>query len=111
MQAHPLDRLLADGVIDEVVARLKSGKEADLYLVRHGGQTVAAKIYKERQVRGFKNNAAYQEGRVVRNTRTQRAMQRGSRFGQAQSEEAWKAKESEALSKLHAAGLRVPAPV
>jgi RIO kinase 1 len=109
--AQPLELLLADGVIDEVFTRLKSGKEADIYLVRHGGEVVAAKVYKERNARNFKNNAVYMEGRRVRNTRTQRAMDRGSRFGQASAEHAWKAKESEALHTLHAAGVRVPKPV
>ena len=76
-----LEVLLADGVIDEVVARLKSGKEADVYIVSHGGQYVAAKIYKERNQRNFKNNSGYKEGRLVRNSRTRRAMEKGSRFG------------------------------
>jgi RIO kinase 1 len=107
----PLAPLLADGVIDEIVARLKGGKEADVWLVRAGGQTVAAKVYKARQARSFKNDAAYKEGRKVRNTRTQRAMDRGSRFGQAAAEDAWKEKESDALFRLHAAGVRVPRPV
>jgi RIO kinase 1 len=107
----PLAPLLADGVIDEIVSRLKGGKEADVWLVRAGGQIVAAKVYKARQTRSFKNDAAYKEGRKVRNTRTQRAMDRGSRFGQAAAEDAWKEKESDALFRLHAAGVRVPRPV
>ncbi len=107
----PLDPLLADGVIDEVVTRLKSGKEADVWLVRHAGQVVAAKVYRARHARSFKNDAAYKEGRQVRNSRTQRAMDRGSRFGRAAAEEAWKTKEADALYRLHAAGLHVPRPV
>ncbi|MGA8891910.1 MAG: RIO1 family regulatory kinase/ATPase [Anaeromyxobacteraceae bacterium] len=107
----PLAPLLAEGIVDEVVSRLRGGKEADVWLVRSGGQVVAAKVYKARQARSFKNDAAYKEGRRVRNTRTQRAMDRGSRFGQAAAENAWKAKESDALFLLHAAGLRVPRPV
>ncbi len=107
----PLETLLADGVIEEICGRLKSGKEADLWLVRHGGEIVAAKVYKARQERSFRNNAGYKEGRQVRNTRTQRAMERGSRFGHAAAEEAWKAKEADALHTLHAAGVRVPRPV
>jgi RIO kinase 1 len=106
-----LEVLLADGVIDEVVARLKSGKEADVYIVTHADQYAAAKIYKERTQRNFKNNSGYKEGRLVRNSRTRRAMEKGSRFGQEASEDAWKTAESEALSKLYAAGVRVPAPV
>src|SRR5512139_969735 len=107
----PLEPLLADGVIEEICGRLKSGKEADLWLVRHGGEIVAAKVYKQRQARSFRNNAAYKEGRAVRNTRTQRAIDRGTRFGQAAAEDAWKEKEAEALHTLHAAGVHVPRPV
>jgi RIO kinase 1 len=107
----PLETLLTDGFIEEVCARLKSGKEADLWLVRHGGEIVAAKIYKDRQARSFRNNSVYKEGRQVRDTRTQRAMLRGSRFGQAAAEEAWKSREADALHALHAAGVRVPRPV
>jgi RIO kinase 1 len=107
----PIAALLADGVIDEVVSRLRGGKEADVWLVKSAGQTVAAKIYKARQVRSFKNDAAYKEGRKVRNTRTQRAMDRRSHFGQAATEDAWKARESDALFRLHTAGVRVPRPV
>ena len=107
----PLDPLLADGVIDEVVGRLKSGKEADVWLVRHAGQVVAAKVYRDRHARSFKNDAAYREGRQVRNSRTQRAMDRGTRFGRAAAEDAWKTKEADALYQLHAAGLQVPRPV
>src|SRR5512142_970518 len=106
-----LETLLADGVVEEICGRLKSGKEADLWLVRHAGETVAAKVYKAREARSFRNNAAYKEGRQVRNTRTQRAMDRGTRCGQEASEHAWKAKESDALHRLHAAGVRVPRPV
>jgi len=107
----PLDSLLADGVIDEVIARLKGGKEADVWLVRHAGQVVAAKVYRARQARSFKHDAAYREGRRVRSSRTQRAMDRGSRFGRAAADEAWKTKEVDALYRLHAAGLHVPRPV
>ncbi len=106
----PLAPLLADGIIDEVLSRLKSGKEADIYLVRHAGETLAAKVYKDRSVRSFKNDAIYREGRAVRNSRTQRAIEKGSRFGQAAAEDAWKAKEAEALDTLFAAGVRVPKP-
>ena len=103
--------MLEDGVIDEALGRLKSGKEADVWLVRHGDEVLCAKVYKDRQFRSFKNNTGYKEGRSVRNTRTQRAMDRGSRFGQAAAEEEWKSAESDALHTLYAQGVRVPAPV
>ncbi|QRK10251.1 hypothetical protein JQX13_09215 [Archangium violaceum] len=106
-----LQVLLTDGVIDEVVGRLKSGKEADVYLVRHGGEVVAAKIYKEREHRNFRNNSGYREGRQVRNSRTARAIAKGSRFGVQAAEDAWKTAEADALGKLYAAGVCVPRPV
>lgn len=105
-----LNQLLEEGIIDEILGRLKTGKEAEVWLVQHQGEILAAKIYKERQMRSFKNNAAYTEGRQIRNSRTARAIAKGSRFGQAAAEEAWKSTEADALYKLHAAGVRVPVP-
>lgn len=106
-----LETLLADGIIDAVIGQLKTGKEAEVWLVQHAGQVVAAKLYKERHERNFRNNAGYKEGREVRNSRTRRAMEKGSRFGQAAAEEAWKNAEADSLYKLHAQGVRVPTPV
>jgi RIO kinase 1 len=106
-----LDLLLADGVIDEVLGRLKSGKEANISLVRRGELVLAAKVYKDRATRSFKNNADYKEGRKVRNTRTQRAIAGGGRFGRDAAEQAWKSAEADALYRLVGSGVRIPAPV
>jgi len=107
----PLDLLLADGVIDEVLGQLKSGKEANIWLVRRGEHVIAAKVYKDRATRSFKNNADYKEGRKVRNSRTQRAIESGGRFGRDAAEQAWKSAEADALYRLAGSGVRVPAPV
>lgn len=109
--ADELDVLLADGVIDEVLGRLKSGKEANISLVSRGGVVMAAKVYKDRATRSFKNNTDYKEGRKVRNSRTQRAMDSGGRFGRVAAEQEWKSAEADALYKLAGSGVRVPAPV
>lgn len=106
----PLDVLLADGVIDEVLGRLKSGKEATISLVRRGEQVLAAKVYKDRDTRSFRNNSAYTEGRKVRNSRTQRAIDGGGRFGRDAAEQAWKSAEADALYRLVDRGVRVPTP-
>jgi RIO kinase 1 len=106
-----LDVLIADGVIDEVLGRLKSGKEADISLVRRGAHVLAAKVYKDRATRSFKNNADYKEGRKVRNSRTQRAIDGGGRFGRDAAEQAWKSAEADALYKLVGTGVRAPEPV
>src|SRR6185436_8955735 len=111
MMTDPLEVLLSDGVIDEVLGRLKSGKEANISLVRRGEGVLAAKVYKDRATRSFKNNTDYKEGRKVRNSRTQRAIDRGGRFGRDAAEQAWKSAEADALYKLSGSGVRVPAPV
>ena len=106
-----LDLLLSDGILDEVIGRLKSGKEADVFRVLYRGEPIAAKVYKDRQQRAFHNNAEYKEGRKVRNSRTQRAIDKGSNFGRDEAEQAWKSSEVNALQRLHAHGVRVPEPV
>jgi len=98
------------GVIDEVVRPLMSGKEAQVFLVARGGEHRVAKVYKEANDRSFKNRVAYTEGRRVRNTRRQRAMDKRTRYGRAQEEEAWMSAEVDAIYRLSAAGVRVPQP-
>lgn len=102
--------LVDDGLIDDVVRRLRSGKEADVYTVLCGGETRCAKVYKEATQRSFKQAVQYQEGRKVRNSRNARAMQKGSRFGRQQQEESWQTAEVNALFRLANAGVRVPQP-
>jgi RIO kinase 1 len=107
----PLLNLLDDGVIDEVVRPLKSGKEASIHLVWAGGRLCAAKVYKERTERSFHNRSAYTEGRQARSSRQQRAIDRKTNFGKASLEEAWKEAEVNTLRLLQSHGVRVPEPV
>lgn len=102
--------LVDDGLVDEVIRPLMSGKEAAVYVVRCGAEIRCAKVYKEAAKRSFKQAVLYQEGRKVRNSRRGRAMEKGSRFGRAQQEEAWQNAEVDALYRLAAAGVRVPQP-
>ncbi len=101
--------LLDDGVITDVIRPLKSGKEASVHLVRSEGRICAAKVYKRLEQRNFRDRADYTEGRKVGDSRQQRAMDKGSRFGRAKNEAAWQVHEADVLRKLHAAGVRVPA--
>jgi len=102
--------LVEDGLVDEVIRRLMSGKEADVFIVRCGDEIRCAKVYKEASKRSFKKAVEYQEGRKVRNSRRQRAMEKGSKFGRQQQEDVWQNAEVDALYKLAAAGVRVPEP-
>lgn len=102
--------LVNDGLVDEVIRPLMSGKEADVYVVRCGSNIRCAKIYKEAERRSFKQAVQYQEGRKVRNSRRARAMEKGSRFGRQEQEQVWQNAEVDALYILAKAGVRVPQP-
>jgi RIO kinase 1 len=105
-----LQPLIDDGVIDEVLRPLKSGKEASVYVVRSGDQVLCAKVYKDMAQRSFQARVIYQEGRKVRGSRQQRAMGKATKFGKREAETAWKNTEVDALYRLADAGVRVPAP-
>ena len=102
--------LVDDGLVDEVISQLMSGKEATVYMVRCGDDIRCAKVYKEAIKRSFKKAAQYQEGRKSRNSRRARAMEKGSKYGRDQQESAWQNAEVDALYKLAEAGVRVPHP-
>jgi len=106
----PLESLVHDGLVDEVLRSLKSGKEAAVYVVRSEGAIRCAKVYKAVNQRGFHKQALYREGRQVRNTRQARAMAKGSRYGRQEQEDVWQNTEVDALYRLAAAGVRVPKP-
>lgn len=105
-----LQSLAEEGIIEEVLRPLMSGKEAQVFLLRAGGEVRVAKVYKEAQERSFKQRAEYTEGRKVRNSRDQRAMEKRTRHGREQDEAAWRAAEVDMIYRLHAAGVRVPKP-
>jgi len=102
--------LVEDGIVDEVIRPLMSGKEADVFIVRCGPHIRCAKVYKEAAKRSFKQAVKYQEGRKVRNSRRARAIEKGSKFGRKQQEEVWQNAEVDALYRLDRAGVRVPEP-
>ena len=105
-----LKRLIEEGLVDAVVRQLMSGKEATVFVVRCGGEVRCAKVYKEATQRSFRQAVDYTENRKVKNSRQARAMAKGTRFGRASQEAAWQSAEVDALYRLAAAGVRVPAP-
>ncbi|RTR40107.1 serine protein kinase RIO [Shewanella canadensis] len=102
--------LVDEGLVDEVLRPLMSGKEADVFVVRSGSEVRCAKIYKEAEKRSFKQAVQYREGRKGRNSRRARAMEKGSKFGRNEQEQAWQNAEVDALFRLAHAGVRVPQP-
>jgi RIO kinase 1 len=110
----PLDPFFADGTIVEVVGELKSGKEGTVYVCRAnplvGTSLLAAKVYRSRSARNFKNDAVYSEGRSFGKARENRAVKNKSRKGREIQYGAWLGHEWETLVSLSAAGAAVPRP-
>ena len=102
--------LIEDGIVDEVIRQLMSGKEATVYVVRCGEEIRCAKVYKEANKRSFRQSVDYTEGRKVKSSRQARAMAKGSKYGKQAQEEAWQSAEVDALYRLAAAGVSVPTP-
>ena len=103
-----LEPLVEAGLVDAVMRQLMSGKEAMIFVVRCGEDIRCAKVYKEANLRSFRQSVDYTEGRKVKNSRRARAMEKGSRYGRKAKEEAWQSTEVDALYRLAAAGVRVP---
>jgi len=105
---HKFEMLVHNGLVDEVISQLMSGKEAEVYIVRSMGELRCAKVYKDAANRSFSKQAQYQEGRKVRNSRQARAIEKNSKYGRNEQEGAWQNAEVDALRRLAAAGVRVP---
>jgi RIO kinase 1 len=103
------------GLIVDVLGALKSGKEATVYVCQAHPDTgeayFAAKVYRERINRSFRNDAVYQEGRVIRDARLRRAWENKSETGREVQFARWTGHEFAMLARLHAAGADVPRPI
>ena len=114
--AHPdLQNLHLRGYVDDILAELKSGKEATVYLgVNHlEGQRklVAVKVYKDLEARSFKNDAIYREGRFIGSRTVEKAIAQRSKAGLAMQQDMWVFCEYMQLWQLYKAGLPVPRPL
>lgn len=111
------------GGIDTELGVVKSGKEADLYLIERfepglapadppvRTSILAAKRYRSADNRDFHRSAVYQEGRRTRRSRDARAVEKGTDYGRAFAAGMWATAEFEALCRMYEAGAAVPYPV
>jgi RIO kinase 1 len=106
-----LDSFLDSGAIAEVLEFVKGGKEATVFRCRAGNHFVAAKVYRPRKYRNFKDDADYQNGRVIGDARARRAVKNRSTFGREVQQGRWVAAEFETQQMLFAAGVNVPRPI
>jgi RIO kinase 1 len=107
----------AFAAVDTELGILKTGKEAEVHLVRRAvpdtgpDSLLAAKRYRAPEHRLFHRDAGYLEGRRVRRSREMRAMTNRTAFGREVIAGQWAAAEFGALSRLWEAGAAVPYPV
>ncbi len=110
-----LESFVVDGLIEEVLSIVKGGKEAVVYCCRAGTalnvELVAAKVYKPRSFRSFRNDAMYREGRIILNKRDARAFAKRTEHGRSVGSALWTNHEWETLRLLYAIGADVPAPI
>jgi RIO kinase 1 len=107
-----LEELHVRGLLVDVLWQLKSGKEATVYICEgNEGQLVAAKLYVDSRVRGFKDDALYREGRHVSDARIKKAIDKRSETGISAQNYLWVQEEFNQLHAMHAAGVRVPKPL
>jgi len=106
-----LARLQERGYVQEILGELKSGKEGTVYLGRSPVGPVAVKIYRDAEVRSFKNDQRYLEGRWVGDARLAKAIKRRSGTGRLALKAMWAAQEYLVLWKAWNAGLPVPEPL
>ena len=108
----------SQGAIDTELGILKTGKEADVFLLERadpldpgGGVVMAAKRYRSPEHRTFHRSASYTEGRSMKRSRDERAVKRKSTFGKLVAAGEWAASEWNALKRFTELGLPVPYPV
>jgi RIO kinase 1 len=111
-----LESFFEEGWINEVLYRVKSGKEATVYCCSaepsiSGAELVAAKVYRSQQHRGFKDDAVYREGKEILDKRLKRAFDKKTRKGREVQYQTWIGYEYETLTMLHEAGAAVPRPI
>lgn len=115
IQLSSLGTFYDDRLITDVPSIVKSGKEATVYCCRAhpstGTKFLAAKVYRSRQFRSFKNDAVYREGRVILDERIRRAIKKKTQIGRDVQFASWVEHEFQTLSLLHAAGADVPIPL
>ncbi len=120
-QPRPGWVITALGAVEADLGVLKTGKEADVHVVRRwvpagDGEPVpealmAAKRFRSHERRMFHRDAGYLEGRRVRRSREMRAMATRTAFGKDLISGQWAHTEFETLSRLRALDLPVPYPV
>jgi len=103
-----LNELYQMDYLDELIAGIKTGKEASVYLGRNSAGLVAVKVYTDLRVRSFKHDEAYRKGRFIGDARMEKAIEHGSQKGLDAHQILWVQEEFRQMKHLYQQGVRVP---
>ena len=107
-QSADLNDLSKRGFLDELLAGIKTGKEASVFLGKNRNGLVAVKVYTVLRVRSFKRDQAYRQGRFIGDSRIEKAIEQGSEKGLDAHQILWVQEEFRQMKHLHEHGVRVP---
>jgi RIO kinase 1 len=110
-QNADLNDLSKRGFLDELLAGIKTGKEASVFLGRNRNGLVAVKVYTDLRVRSFKRDQAYRQGRFIGDSRIEKAIEQGSEKGLDAHQILWVQEEFRQMKHLHEHGVRVPGAI
>lgn len=113
---HPEWLVTASAAFDTELGIVKTGKEADLFLIERAvpgtkGCLLAAKRFRNAHTTGFQRSAIYAEGRGLQDSRDARAIRRKTAYGKKVASGQWAYAEFDALTRAWQAGIAVPYPV
>jgi RIO kinase 1 len=103
-----LNQLSKMGFLDELIAGIKTGKEASVFLGRNAEGYVAVKVYTDLRVRSFKRDGLYREGRFIGDSRIEKAIEQGSQKGLDAHQILWVQEEFRQMRHLAQHGVNVP---
>jgi len=103
-----LNELSKMGFLDELIAGIKTGKEASVFLGKNSDGFVAVKIYTDLRVRSFRRDASYREGRFIGDSRIQKAIEQGSQTGLDAHQILWVQEEFSQMKHLYEHSVNVP---
>lgn len=103
-----LNEFHREGLLDELISEIKTGKEAAVYLGKNSEGFVAVKIYTDLRVRSFRRDESYRQGRFIGDDRIEKAIDQGSRTGLDAHQILWVQEEFRQMKYLHSRGVRVP---
>ena len=96
------------GFLDELIAGIKTGKEASVFLGKNSDGFVAVKVYTDLRVRSFRHDESYREGRFIGDSRIQKAIEQGSQAGLDAHQILWVQEEFRQMKHLYGHGVNVP---